>query len=873
MWCHIPLLFPPRACVRREYVSIIIPKVKKLPAWTWALPLLLFQFATGLSLNFQIMPRMALWYIPIPLGILLIHWWGPRVLVGLYLNAVLSMPYWGHSDWRLWPLYALPETLTVALSWLLFAKLARGKPWLPDLRNTVQFLVLGLLVPSLAASFYSEAQYVLLGEAFPGNLWQAISTKTVLNLLSPIALTIPPLLFATSLMERKGLAALTGSYPRPALFMARFNSWMKVEAGAIFTALLIASLALSLQKSWFIFGALLLWTSIRFGIGTTVLACAWTICLTLMLPALFGTDLGSAFLTKASVVQVNLNLAVLCFSALVVGRALSDLLQEVETRKEAQIQVLRTAMATAENEAKYRTLFESATDAVMLTEEGKYIECNRYSLEMFRCEPEFLIGKSVASVSPEFQPDGSRSEDAARETRSLAMAGRPVRFEWKYLRKDGTTFDGEGSLTPLMIGGSPKIMVVIRDITDRKMIDRALMESEERFRQMAENIQEIFFLMDRASRTMLYMSPVAEQILGLPLAQLRSRPMALYQFIDPEDRERLGLRREGEDDWEWRALNVDYRFRRPDKRLIWLRLRTELINDVNGRPYRVAGVISDITEYKTAQETARTQQQQLMQADKMNSLGLMVSGVAHEINNPNNLIMLNSDVLETFWKHMRPALRAHAEADPGWKPAGMAYDNAEGKFETLLNGVSGGARRIKRIVDNLKDFARMDSGGMAESIAIDKVIDASVSIVENMIRRSTDKFTISHGPDLPRIDGNFQKLEQVIINLITNACQALENRAQAIVIATRLDGDSGEVVITVKDEGKGIPGDVIGKVADPFFTTKRDKGGTGLGLSVSYGIVKEHRGRLDFRSQEGKGTEVEIRIPARPGKVLEASHV
>jgi polar amino acid transport system substrate-binding protein len=296
-----------------------------------------------------------------------------------------------------------------------------------------------------------------------------------------------------------------------------------------------------------------------------------------------------------------------------------------------------------------------------------------------------------------------------------------------------------------------------------------------------------------------------------------------------------------------------------------LRLRSFLVADDVGLPYRTAGVIADITGYKTAQEEAKRNQQRLIQADKMNSLGLMVSGVAHEINNPNNLIMLNADVMDTFWKHMRPVLRGHAEAQPDWKLAGLPYAIAEGKYETLLGGLAGGAKRIKRIVESLKDFARLDRGELSEAVDLNQVVEASVGIVESIIRKSTDRFSLDRAEGLPRVQGNFQKLEQVVINLITNACQALDSRSKAIRIATWHDAEADWVGLRVEDEGKGISAENLDKVTDPFFTTKRDMGGTGLGLSVSYGIIREHNGRMEIKSEPGRGTQVEIRIPVTGG--------
>ncbi len=967
-----------------------------LPWWTWALPFLIFHFGTGLSLGFRISPGMSLWYLPVPLGMILIHWWGPRVLLGLYLNAMLCAGYWGLFRWWLWPLYAVPETLKVALSWWLFNKLIKGSPWLPNLSNTWKFLLLGLIIPCGIATFYGQMQMWLLGDIGREHLFRNTYVEFVLDILSPFALTVPVLVFGTAWMERMGLSRTRGSYPMRAMFLTqRFKRSIIYESLAVFAALLVLSLYVPLEEFWFIYGILLIGSALRFGFAMAILASVWTIFITLPLPAILSSRFAASMMNQADLLKINLDLATLCFAALVVGRALSDMFQEIQGRGRVEEELrksisewesmqktvregeekyrtlfesandpivvgdngiliegndkalevfgctreeflgspasrffppvladgsdasealaklhgaamegkpqffewkmnrrdgslfdtettfvgvtlegkrvvmavirditTRKAMEKAilENETRYRTLFESANDAIILSADGIILDCNQRTADIFRFSRDELIGSPVTRGFPEFQPDGIRSTERIQEIRARALAGTPQSFEWNQMRSDNTTFESETTLTLVTIGGSRMLQVVIRDVSERKRIERALIESEERFRQMAENIQEVFFLLDKRTERMLYLSPLAKTILGIPVSNVANRPFMFVDRVHPDDRDRIGFLTEGA--WHRQSFNEDFRFQRPDGEMRWLRMRSFLIHDDKGDVFRVAGVIADITEYKMAQEEAREHQQRLIQADKMNSLGLMVSGVAHEINNPNNLIMLNSDVMETFWRHMRPVMRDHASQNPDWKLAGIPYGNAEGKFETLLGGVSGGAKRIKRIVDNLKDFARMDGGDLSESVSLEKVVEASVGIVENLIKKSTDRFSIAHGDNIPRIRGNFQKLEQVLINLITNACQSLESRDKSVRVVTWHEKDSGQVGILVEDEGKGIPSGLLNKIADPFFTTKRDNGGTGLGLSVTYGIIREHRGVIEIKSEENLGTTVEIRIPA-----------
>jgi signal transduction histidine kinase len=279
---------------------------------------------------------------------------------------------------------------------------------------------------------------------------------------------------------------------------------------------------------------------------------------------------------------------------------------------------------------------------------------------------------------------------------------------------------------------------------------------------------------------------------------------------------------------------------------------------------KLAGILIsgiDVTDRRNAEALTQKQQQQLIQADKMASLGILVSGVAHEINNPNNFIILNSDNLKDIWKDMKPKLDRQYEEQGDFILAGLPYSEISGEIEKLISGISEGSRRIKTIVQHLKDFARQETNDMDQQVNLNAVIESSTIILSNLIKKTTDHFIIESDRNLPSVKGNFQKIEQVVINLLTNACQALTDRNQSITLRTH-QSDNRTVSLVVQDEGKGIEPAHLKHIMDPFFTTKRDSGGTGLGLAISYGIIKDHHGDFIIRSEPGKGTVAEFIMPA-----------
>lgn len=293
--------------------------------------------------------------------------------------------------------------------------------------------------------------------------------------------------------------------------------------------------------------------------------------------------------------------------------------------------------------------------------------------------------------------------------------------------------------------------------------------------------------------------------------------------------------------------------------LVLFFLWTSLLQEEIG--IRTAELSSEIGVRKRTEAQLLTNQAQLIQADKLAAIGTLASGIAHEINNPNGLLSLNISFLKRFGVDLLRTLDEHRIADD--TPfAGIPYSMLRVHLPSLIADMEVASTRIGEIVDDLKDFARPDSTRWGATFSINDPTRSALRLLEHTIRKSTDHIDVDLAEDPPPISGSSQKIEQVLVNLIVNACQALQRRDQRIHIATRWNAETNEVLFVVRDEGCGIPEENIPLLRDPFFTTKRECGGTGLGLSISDTIVKAHGGTMEIESRPGAGTTVTLRLPA-----------
>jgi polar amino acid transport system substrate-binding protein len=276
---------------------------------------------------------------------------------------------------------------------------------------------------------------------------------------------------------------------------------------------------------------------------------------------------------------------------------------------------------------------------------------------------------------------------------------------------------------------------------------------------------------------------------------------------------------------------------------------------------RTAELTREIAERRHTEEELRRNQQQLVQADKMAALGVLVSGVAHEINNPNGLLLMDVQLLTDILEDAGPVFEEHSERHGDFTMGRLRYSRLRESLPRMMAEMLDAARRVKRIVEDLKDFARRGDPDLRDGVSLNEVVGTALRLVDNLVRKSTSRFTLDCAPDLPPVRANPQRVEQVVINLVMNACQALPDPGRGIALRTHLDAARTAVCLEVRDEGVGILPEHLSRLTDPFFTTKRESGGTGLGLAVSAGIVKEHGGALTFESTPGRGTTARLSLP------------
>ncbi|MGB3652790.1 MAG: PAS domain S-box protein [Rivularia sp. (in: cyanobacteria)] len=542
------------------------------------------------------------------------------------------------------------------------------------------------------------------------------------------------------------------------------------------------------------------------------------------------------------------------------------------------------------SEKNLRTLLDSVCDAIFIHDlDGNIIDVNEQMLQMFGVNRNEVTQMSIpvdfsASDNPidelpkiwEKVVNGVMPKASSSAYRQL--------FEWKAKRPhDNYIFDVEVFLRKVTLNSQDIILANVRDITERKKAEAEIQAKQHFIQRITDSSPSTIYIYDLEKQQNIYANHELAAILGYSSQEIQEMGNNLFQkIIHPEDLakvvsgfQKIAASEDGE------IHESEYRVKQADGEYRWLYSRdTVFTRNLNGKVTQFLGVATDITERKLAEiklqntlHELKNTQAQLIQSEKMSSLGQMVAGVAHEINNPVNFIHGNLTPATQYAQDVLGLLELYQQHYPN------PPENIQEEIETveleflkedfikMLNSMKQGTQRIREIVLSLRNFSRLDEAEF-KPVDIHEGIDSTLMILQNRLKAKPNfpeiEIVKNYAP-LPPIDCFPSQLNQVLMNILANAIDALESQKSLatpqIQIHTKLI-ENNRVAIHLLDNGSGIPPQIQSKLFDPFFTTKEVGKGTGLGLSISYQIVvNKHGGNLSLFSIPGQGTEFIIEIP------------
>jgi len=490
-----------------------------------------------------------------------------------------------------------------------------------------------------------------------------------------------------------------------------------------------------------------------------------------------------------------------------------------------------------ENENRYRSLFDSASDAIIISQNNICVDCNQQALQIFGCRREELIGQPPDRLSPDVQPDGSDSREKSMKKNKLALAGEPQFFEWTHQRFDGSAFEAEVSLSVIEFADKAYVQAIIRDITARKQAEKQLARQASALEHAAEEI-----IITASDGMIEYANPAFEQISGYSRAEAVGKAFSFleskkedYAYTEMWEAIRAG------EVWRGRLTS-----RRKDGGLAEADATVSPIFDPAGSLMGYVFVKRDVTEQIKVEAMFR-------QSQKMEAIGTLAGGIAHDFNN------------------ILSAIFGFAEI------AKLETEDKSGAHRCLVK-ILEAAGRARDLVKQILTFSRQ-TDMKPQPIQPKIIVKETIKLLEASLPSTIEIRSNLQANEAVMADPT--SIHQIIMNLCTNAGHAMRKTGGILdisLLTVELDHDFARVHpeikpgqflrLTISDTGHGMSHDVKERIFDPFFTTKGEGEGTGMGLSVVHGIVRSLGGTIVVHSELDKGSSFSVYLPVHARQLV-----
>jgi two-component system NtrC family sensor kinase len=516
-----------------------------------------------------------------------------------------------------------------------------------------------------------------------------------------------------------------------------------------------------------------------------------------------------------------------------------------------RVWIMPDVTAATKAEEQVHTIVEVSPVPLVISrlEVGQILFANEPMARLVGIELEQLIGRSAEAF---YADPADRQAVVERLREQGSLKGHEVRLQ----RQDGRTFWASLSLATAELGGETVLLGGIHDIDERKQMEQALVWERNFVRAIVDTANALVVVLDPEGRIVLF-NKACQRTTGHASGEVVGRPFWEMLLAEDELREvREVFNKLSAGDYPNTHEN-DWLTRDGERRRIsWS--NTALLDDAGEVEYVVSTGV-DITDRKAAERALRDKQAQLMQSEKMAALGMLVAGIAHEINTPIGAVNSMHDTLVLSAKKLRQILESdfpeQAASHRKLQRVLKAIDDANAVIHS-------GTERVTTIVRRLRSFARLDEAELKQ-VDVHEGLEDTLTIIHHEIKHKVE--LVRDYGQLPPIACYPGPLNQVFLNLLINANQAIEERG-TIRLSTRVD--QGRAEIEIADDGQGMPPEVIKRIFDPGFTTKGVGVGTGLGLSICYQIIQDHHGEIRVRSEPGRGASFTVVLPLDLDRIL-----